>query len=162
MGEVYRARDPRLRRDVALKVMRVDRASGDGSLRFEREARAAASLSHPNILTVHDVGCASGTAYVVTELLEGETLRAVASTRSPGAQEVLRYVIQVAQGLAAAHEKGIVHRDLKPENLFLTRDGRVKILDTVSRWSTSPCSAPGRGSRAGARRTRRARSSAPS
>jgi len=133
MGEVYRARDHRLGRDVALKVIRGDRASGGGPQRFEREARAAAALSHPNILTVHDVGNAFGTAYVVTELLEGETLRIVASLRSPGPQEVLHYVIQVAEGLAAAHEKGIIHRDLKPENVMVEprRDQPdfVKVLD---------------------------------
>ena len=130
MGEVYRARDPRLGRDIALKVIRGDGGSDVGRLqRFEREARAAASLSHPNILTVHDVGAAEGTAHVVTELLEGETLREGLSRRAPAWPEVLGYAVQAAQGLAAAHRKGIVHRDLKPENLFRTTDGRIKVLD---------------------------------
>ena len=130
MGEVYRARDPRLGRDIALKVIRGDGGSDVGRLqRFEREARAAASLSHPNILTVHDVGAAEGTAYVVTELLEGETLREGLSRRAPAWPEVLGYAVQAAQGLAAAHRKGIVHRDLKPENVFVTSEGRVKLLD---------------------------------
>ena len=130
MGEVYRARDPRLGRDVALKVIRGELVEGgDRRRRFEREGRAAALLNHPNILTVHDVGSADGTAYVVTELLEGETLRAVLSRRSPAQHQTLSYAVQAAQGLAAAHQRGIVHRDLKPENLFLTADGRVKILD---------------------------------
>jgi WD40 repeat protein len=130
MGEVYRARDPRLGREVALKVIRGECVEGADRLqRFEREARAAAALNHPNILTVHDVGSDAGTAYVVTELLEGETLRAVLSRRSPARSQVLSFAVQAAQGLAAAHQKGIVHRDLKPENLFLTTEGRVKILD---------------------------------
>ena len=130
MGEVYRARDPRLGREVAVKVIRGELVEGGDRLRrFEREARAAASLNHPNILTVHDVGSDDGIAYVVTELLEGESLRAVLSRRSPAQRQVLSYAGQVAHGLAAAHHKGIVHRDLKPENLFLTGDGRVKILD---------------------------------
>ena len=130
MGEVYRARDPRLGREVAIKVVRGEHVEGgEGRRRFEREARAAASLNHPNILTVHDVGTDSGIAYVVTELLEGENLRVVLSRRSPAPVQVLSYAVQTARGLAAAHEKGIVHRDLKPENLFLTADGRVKILD---------------------------------
>ncbi len=130
MGEVYRARDPRLGRDVALKIIRGERVEGaDGLRRFEREARAIASLNHPSILTVHDVGTDGGTAYVVTELLEGETLREACSSRAPTPRQIVAWAVQVAQGLAAAHQKGIVHRDLKPENLFLTADGRVKILD---------------------------------
>ena len=97
--------------------------------RFEQEARAVGALNHPNILTVHDVGSHEGSPYVVTELLEGETLREVLLRRAPTTRQVLSWVLQAAQGLAAAHEKGIVHRDIKPENLFLTTDGRLKILD---------------------------------
>jgi serine/threonine protein kinase len=109
----------------------------DRLLRFEREARAVAALNHPNILTVFDVGTqpsgggggATAAQYVVTELLEGETLREHVSWHSPGRQQLLWYAVQAAQGLDAAHAKGIVHRDLKPENLFVTTDGRVKVLD---------------------------------
>ena len=97
--------------------------------RFEKEARAVGALNHPNILTVHDVGSHDGSPYVVTELLEGETLREVLLRRAPSTRQVLSWAVQAAQGLAAAHQKGIVHRDIKPENLFLTADGRVKILD---------------------------------
>jgi eukaryotic-like serine/threonine-protein kinase len=130
MGEVYRARDSRLGRDVALKVLHDDVARDPDRLkRFELEARAVASLNHPHILTVHDVGSDDGTPYVVSELLEGESLREVLSRRSPTQRQVLAWAVQTAQGLAAAHRKGIVHRDLKPENLFLTTDGRIKILD---------------------------------
>jgi len=127
MGVVYRARDTRLGRDVAVKVLREDIASNpDRIRRFETEARAVAALNHPHILTIHDVGLHDGSPYVVTELLEGENLRAVASRRSSTQRQVLAWA---AQGLAAAHQKGIVHRDLKPENLFVTTDGRIKILD---------------------------------
>ncbi len=129
MGEVYRARDPRLGRDVALKVLH-DVASDPARLkRFELEARAVAALNHPHILTVHDVGSHDGAPYVVSELLEGESLREVLSRRLPTQRQILTWAVQAAQGLAAAHQKGIVHRDLKPENLFLTSDGRIKILD---------------------------------
>jgi serine/threonine protein kinase len=130
MGEVYRARDTRLDRDVALKVLRPEVASDPDRLRrFVREAKTVAALSHPHILTVHDVGTHEGTPYVVTELLEGETLRQVLKSRSPTQKQTLSFAVQIARGLAAAHDKDIVHRDLKPENLFLTTDGRVKILD---------------------------------
>jgi WD40 repeat protein len=130
MGEVYRARDPRLERDVAVKVLPVDVASDSARLAlFEREARAVAALNHPNILTVHDVGTHDGVPYVVTELLEGETFRELASRRTPTSQQTLSYMFQAARGLEAAHAKGIVHRDFKPENLFLTAEGRVKVLD---------------------------------
>jgi TolB-like protein len=129
MGEVYRARDPRLGRDVAIKVLCPRPGSGDPTLRLEREARAVAALSHPNILAVYDVGVAEKVPYVVSELLEGETLRArLGVGRMPG-PAVVDLARQAAAGLAAAHDKGIVHRDLKPENLFLTTDGRLKILD---------------------------------
>src|SRR5215471_7678066 len=130
MGEVYRAKDPRLGREVAIKVLPPSFAQdADRLKRFEQEARAAGILNHPNITAVHDIGSHDGAPYIVTELLEGETLRARLSTGAVPARKAIDYAIQIAKGLAAAHEKGIVHRDLKPENLFLTRDGRVKILD---------------------------------
>jgi len=130
MGEVYRARDPRLRRDVAVKVLPREFARDAARLRrFEQEARAVAALNHPYILTVFDVGEHDGTPYVVTELLEGETLREVLTRRSPTRRQILTFAVQAARGLTAAHQKGIVHRDIKPENLFVTTDGRVKILD---------------------------------
>jgi serine/threonine protein kinase/WD40 repeat protein len=130
MGEVYRARDPRLGRDVAVKVLPEDVAGDAQRLGlFEREARAVAALNHPNILTVHDVGTHDGVPYVVTELLDGEDLRELARRRSPTMKQILGYALQAARGLEAAHAKGIVHRDLKPENVFLTTDGRVKVLD---------------------------------
>ncbi len=130
MGEVYRARDPRLGRDVAIKVL-PDAVSRDPARlsRFEKEARAAGALNHPHIMSIYDVGSYEGMPYVVMELLEGETLRDVIVRRVPSTQQVLGWGLQVAQGLAAAHRKSIVHRDLKPENLFLTAEGRIKILD---------------------------------
>jgi hypothetical protein len=130
MGEVYRARDPRLGREVAVKVLPAE-VSGDGERlrRFEQEARAASALNHPNILTVFDTGSQDGTVYLVTEVLEGETLRGRLAGGALPARKAIEIGTQIARGLAAAHERGIVHRDLKPENLFLTRDGRVKILD---------------------------------
>jgi Tol biopolymer transport system component len=130
MGEVYRARDTRLGRDVALKVIPEELAAHKDRLRrFEQEARATAALSHPNILALFDVGAEGDVHYVVEELLEGETLRErVRHARLP-VHEAVECGVQIARGLAAAHERGIVHRDLKPENVFLTRDGRVKLLD---------------------------------
>ena len=130
MGEVYRARDTRLERDVALKVL-PDEVSSDRErrARFEREAKAVAALSHPNILAIHDVGEHAGTAFAVMELLDGETLRARLSGGALPARKAGEIGAQIAHGLAAAHEKGIVHRDLKPENIFITTDGRVKVLD---------------------------------
>jgi serine/threonine-protein kinase len=128
MGEVYRARDSRLRRDVAIKVLPGAFSSDPERLaRFEQEAHAAASLNHPNILAVYDIGIHDGSSYIVSELLEGETLREKI-TGLP-VRKALDYAIQIARGLAAAHEKGIVHRDLKPENIFVTSDDRIKILD---------------------------------
>ena len=129
MGEVYRARDTRLGRDVAVKVLPADSSSDKDRLRrFEHEARAASALNHPNLLTVFDVGTHDGAPYLVFELLEGSILRSVlASGLVP--RKALDHAIQIAHGLAAAHDKGLVHRDLKPENLFVTSDGRVKILD---------------------------------
>jgi len=128
MGDVYRARDPRLARDVAIKVIATTSSSEpDRFSRFEREARAAAALNHPNILAVYDIGSHEGTPYVVSELLAGETLRARLNGLS--VRKAVEYALQIARGLAAAHERGIVHRDLKPENIFVTTDGHVKILD---------------------------------
>jgi hypothetical protein len=154
MGEVYRARDPRLGRDVAVKVLPLSFAADPDLLRrFELEARAAAALNHPNILAVHDVGSHEGTPYLVSELLEGETLRerlsqpsraSVAGRPDPAlsgaavlsgshaglsVRRAIDYAVQIARGLAAAHDKNLVHRDLKPENVFITTDGRLKILD---------------------------------
>jgi Tol biopolymer transport system component len=130
MGEVYRARDTRLGREVAVKVLPAHLGgSPERRERFEREARAVAALSHPNILALHDVGREGETAYVVTELLEGETLRERLREGPLPVRKATDYATQVALGLAAAHAQGIVHRDLKPDNVFVTRDGRVKILD---------------------------------
>jgi len=130
MGEVYRARDPRLRREVAIKVLPASFASdADALRRFEHEARAIGALSHPNLLSVHDVGQQDGAPYLVAELLEGTTLRERLTEGPPPLRTVIDWSMQIASGLAAAHAKGVVHRDLKPENLFVTRDGRVKILD---------------------------------
>ncbi len=130
MGEVYRAKDPRLGRDVAVKVLPASFSSDPDRLkRFEQEARAAGILNHPNITAVHDLGTHDGAPYVVQELLEGETLRAELSGGRFSPRKAIEYAVQIAQGLAAAHEKGIVHRDLKPENVFVTKDVRVKILD---------------------------------
>ncbi len=130
MGEVYRARDPRLSREVALKVLPGSVATDPSRLRrFELEARATGALNHPNILAVFDVGSHEGAPYVVSELLEGETLRERLDGGGLPLRKALDLAGQVAMGLAAAHEKGIVHRDLKPENVFITKGGRVKILD---------------------------------
>src|SRR5664280_1911141 len=130
MGEVYRARDAKLGRDVAIKVLPEAFARDPDALaRFEREARAVAALSHPNILSIFDFGSHEGIAFAVMELLEGETLRQKLASGPLPQLKAIEYAAQIARGLAAAHEKGIVHRDLKPENLFVTRDGHVKILD---------------------------------
>ncbi|HVE65443.1 MAG TPA: serine/threonine-protein kinase, partial [Thermoanaerobaculia bacterium] len=130
MGEVYRAKDPRLGREVAIKVLPASFSSDPDRLRrFEQEARAAGILNHPNITAVYDIGTVDDAPYVVTELLEGETLRSRLSGGALAPRRAIDYAVQIAHGLAAAHEKGIVHRDLKPENLFVTKDGRVKILD---------------------------------
>lgn len=130
MGEVFRARDERLGRDVALKVIRPASGSNPDHLRrFEQEARAAAALNHPNILAIYDVGLEGSTPYIVSELLEGKTVRQRLTEGPIPVREASSYALQIAQGLTAAHERHIVHRDLKPENLFLTHDGRVKILD---------------------------------
>ncbi len=130
MGEVYRARDPRLAREVAIKVLPEDSTTDSERLRrFEQEAKAAGALNHPNVLAVFDAGQHEGAPFVVFELLDGETLRARLAGKALPPPKAVDYAIQIARGLVAAHEKGIVHRDLKPENLFLTRDGRIKILD---------------------------------
>jgi Tol biopolymer transport system component len=130
MGEVYRARDSRLKREVAIKVLpQALSLDADRLRRFEQEALATAALNHPNILAVFDIGASEGAPYVVSELLEGETLRERLRTGPVPIRKALDYASQIAHGLAAAHEKGIIHRDLKPENLFITKDGRVKILD---------------------------------
>ena len=130
MGEVYRARDTRLGRDVALKVLPESFArEGDRLHRFEQEARAVAALNHPNILAIFDTGQSDGAPFLVSELLEGETLRVVLDRGALSSRKAIDYAVQIAQGLAAAHEKGIVHRDLKPENVFVNKDGRIKILD---------------------------------
>jgi eukaryotic-like serine/threonine-protein kinase len=149
MGEVYRARDTRLGRDVAIKVLPAEFASDPERLRrFEQEARAVAALNHPNILAIFDVGVGAGLAparegarpsptnekeasvpYIVTEFLEGESLRERLSGGAMPLRKAMEFAVQIAQGLAAAHEKGIVHRDLKPANVFITKDGQVKILD---------------------------------
>jgi serine/threonine protein kinase/Tol biopolymer transport system component len=130
MGEVWKARDTRLNRDVAIKVL-PEKVAGDPEAlaRFEREAKAVAALSHPNVLGIFDIGRDGATAYAVTELLVGQTLRERLAEGPLPQRKALEYALQAAHGLAAAHEKGVVHRDLKPENLFVTSDGRVKILD---------------------------------
>src|SRR5262245_30116939 len=130
MGEVYKAKDTRLGREVAVKVLPARVAEDAEALaRFEREAKAVAALSHPNILALHDVGREGATAYAIMELLEGETLRDALADGPLSSRRAADYAVQMAQGLGAAHEKGIVHRDLKPDNVFVTADDRIKILD---------------------------------
>jgi len=130
MGEVYRARDTRLGRDVAIKVLPEALArDADRLRRFEQEARTIATLSHPNILGIHDIGTRDGAPFLVSELLEGQTLREKLEAGPLPVRRAIEYALGIAQGLAAAHEKGIVHRDLKPENVFITKDGRIKVLD---------------------------------
>src|SRR5262249_38217524 len=131
MGEVYRARDTRLNREVAIKVLPASFAQDSDRLRrFEQEARATSALNHPNILTVHDIGNHEGTLYLVSEVLEGEVLRAHVNDVPQPARQPSEYDQQIARALPAAQEKGIVHRDLKPENLFVTKEGGVKFLDS--------------------------------
>src|SRR5881296_2967523 len=133
MGEVFCARDTRLNRDVAVKVLPKDFVSdADRLRRFEQEAITLAALNHPNILTIHDAGVHEGSPYLVSELLEGKTLREVLGNTATTAlplRKATEYALHIVHGLAAAHDKGIVHRDLKPENIFVTGGGRVKILD---------------------------------
>ena len=140
MGEVYRAKDERLGRDVAIKILPSSfSADPDRLRRFEQEARATGALNHPNVIVVHDTGQHDGAPYVVYELLEGTTLRALLTGTPLSASRTIRLGADIAAGLAAAHDRGIVHRDLKPENLFVTREGRVKILDfgiaSVAEWT---------------------------
>jgi len=130
MGEVYRARDPQLQRDVAIKVLPAEFFdNADRRRRFEQEARAAGGLNHPNILAVFDIGIEGASSYIVTELLDGETLRQRMAGHPLPARKAIDYGVQIAGGLAAAHDRGVIHRDIKPENLFVTTDGRIKILD---------------------------------
>src|ERR1700741_8100 len=146
MGEVYRAHDARLDRTVAIKVLPSSFSADRERLqRFAQEARAAAALNHPNILSIFDIGEEQGAPYVVSELLEGETLRERLRNGPLPIRKVIDYAMQAAKGLAAAHEKGIVHRDLKPENLFLTHDNRVKILDFGLAKLTRPEATTGSG-----------------
>ena len=130
MGEVYRARDAKLGRDVAIKVLPAALSENTDRLnRFEQEAQAAGALNHPNILSIYHIGTHEGAPYIVSELLEGETLRERMASGALPQRKAIDYGLQIAKGLAAAHEKGIVHRDIKPDNIFITDDGRVKILD---------------------------------
>jgi eukaryotic-like serine/threonine-protein kinase len=130
MGEVYRARDQRLSRDVALKLLPEWAAEDPGRrIRFAQEARIVAALNHPNVMAIHDVGECDGIHYIITELLEGQTLREELAGGALPARKASSYAAQIARGLEAAHERGVVHRDLKPENLFVTKGGRIKILD---------------------------------
>ena len=129
MGEVYRAHDPRLGRNVAIKVLPTEITDASRLRRFETEARAAGGLNHPNIVTIHDIGTHRGRPFLVTELLEGKTLRQRCDESPLPVTTVCAYAVQIARGLAAAHEQGIIHRDIKPENLFVTEDDTIKILD---------------------------------
>ena len=138
MGEVYRAHDARLDREVAVKVLPGEVSSPERMKRFEREARTAGALNHPNVLTVYDVGSHNGAPYLVTELLDGQTLRERLHGNRLAPRKAVNIAIQMAHGLSAMHDKGIVHRDLKPENVFLTRDGRAKILDFGLAHVTEP------------------------
>ena len=143
MGEVYRARDPRLARDVAIKVLPPRWITDPERLgRFEREARAAAALNHPNIIAVYDTGTSDGVPFIASELLTGTTLREALTPEGPlAARKALDVAQQIARGLAAAHARGIVHRDLKPENIFVGTDGVVKILDFgLARLKEGSCS----------------------
>src|SRR6266542_1724644 len=130
MGEVYRAYDSTMHREVAIKVLPAAlSADKDRLARFEQEAQSAGALNHPNILVIHHIDTHDGAPYIVSELLEGETLRERMAGAALPQRKAIDYALQIAHGLAAAHAKGIVHRDLKPDNLFVTNDGRVKILD---------------------------------
>ena len=129
MGEVYRARDTRLGREVAIKVLPAALAADPERLtRFEREARSASALNHPNIVTIYDIGSADSISYIAMELVSGTPLRALLGAPLP-VRRLLQIAVQIAEGLAKAHDAGIVHRDLKPENVMVTEDGLVKILD---------------------------------
>ncbi len=157
MGEVFRATDTRLLRDVAVKILPSDFAEDEERMRrFEQEARAQGALSHPNILAIYDFGVQDQIAYIIVELLVGETLRSLMMHEQLSARSAVHYAVQISSGLAAAHERGIIHRDLKPENIFVTRDGIIKILDfglaklrkvepnqTASQLPTTPNTDPG-------------------
>jgi eukaryotic-like serine/threonine-protein kinase len=139
MGEVYRARDTRLDRTVAIKILPAEFANDpDRLLRFQYEARILSSLNHPNVMAIHDIGNQDGVYYLVSEFLEGQTLRQRMSAGALQQRRIVEYALEIAKGLAAAHEKGIVHRDLKPDNIFITRDERVKILDFGLAKQTEP------------------------
>src|ERR1700740_324010 len=139
MGEVYRARDSRLGREVAVKIVSgAYSQDADHLRRFEQEARAASALNHPNIIVLYDIGTHEDAPYLVTELLEGVTLRDRLMNGPLPVRKAIEYAVQIAEGLACAHDKGIVHRDLKPENIFVRRDGRVKILDFGIAKPTAP------------------------
>src|SRR6516225_2619188 len=139
MGEVYRARDSALGRDVAVKILHAGTAHGADHLRrFHHEAQSAASLNHPNILAIYFVGEHDGIPFIVSELLQGESLRERLRRESIPLRKCLEYASQIIAGLAAAHEKGIIHRDLKPDNIFITKDGLVKILDFGLAKLTTP------------------------
>ena len=156
MGEVYRARDLRLHRDVAIKVLPPATAADPQALaRFEREALAVASLSHPNIVSIFEFGHEGHAAYAVMELLDGVTLRTRLANGPLNPAKAVEYGVAMAQGLAAAHERGVIHRDLTPENIFLTSDGRLKILDFGLVRRIRPAG-PGDGDSARATRPRRA------
>src|SRR5262245_48777282 len=144
MGEVYRALDTRLGREVAIKLLPVAFSTDQDRLRrFEQEACAAGRLNHPNVLTIYDIGAHENAPYIVSELLLGETMRERLREGAPPLRRAFDYALQIARGLQAAHEKGIVHRDLKPENLFVTKDGRVKILDFgLAKLKPSPVGMP--------------------
>ena len=138
MGEVYRARDSKLDREVAVKVLPDQVAQDDEARsRFEREAKIVGSRSHPNLVAIHDFGVQDGVAYAVMELLEGETLHDRLKGGALPLKKCLDYALQIARGLAAAHEKSVVHRDLKPQNIFVTPQGHVKILDFG--WPAPSC-----------------------
>jgi serine/threonine protein kinase/tetratricopeptide (TPR) repeat protein len=142
IGEVYRARDPQLGRDVAVKILPGrGGVTNDQLARFEHEARAVAALNHPNILAIHDVGVEAGIPYIVSELLEGQTLRARLASGVLPVDDAIDIALQIAAGVTAAHDKGIVHRDLKPENVFVTSEGRIKILDFGLARRTGPLAA---------------------
>jgi eukaryotic-like serine/threonine-protein kinase len=130
LGEVYKARDTRLDRTVAVKILPAAVSSDpERLLRFQHEARVLSTLNHPNVLAIFDVGEQAGVQYLISEFLEGQSLRDVLTAGTLSRRAATAYALEIAKGLAAAHEKGVVHRDLKPENIFITRDDRVKILD---------------------------------
>ena len=144
MGEVYRAKDARLGRDVAIKVLPAELADNAERLkRFEKEARSASALNHPNIVTVYDIGATEGTSWIAMERVEGETLRKLLAAGPLPLKKLLAIATQIAEGLAKAHETGIVHRDLKPENVMVTKDGIVKILDFGLAKLTAPAGESG-------------------